>query len=71
MLDQVLLQRTRPEATGHIHFSMAALMQNRDGIATLLQMGPYAQQALVPATPWLDDQPCRPRPCCDLPARVC
>jgi hypothetical protein len=22
-----------------------------------LQMGPYAQQALVPATPWLDDQP--------------
>jgi hypothetical protein len=57
LLDQVLLQRTRPEATGHIHFSMAALMQNRDGIATLLQMGPYAQQALVPATPWLDDQP--------------
>jgi hypothetical protein len=41
-------------ATGHIHFSMAALMQDRDGIATLLQMGPYAQPALVPATPWLD-----------------
>ncbi|MBL8314882.1 MAG: family 10 glycosylhydrolase [Rubrivivax sp.] len=57
ILDQVLLQRTRPEATGHIHFSMAALMQDRDGITTLLQMGPYAQPALVPATPWLDDQP--------------
>ena len=57
ILDQVLLQRTRPEATGHIHFSMAALMQDRDGITTLLQMGPYAQPALVPATPWLDDEP--------------
>jgi uncharacterized lipoprotein YddW (UPF0748 family) len=44
-------------ATGHIHFSMAALMQDRDGIATLLQFGPYAQTALVPATPWLDNTP--------------
>jgi hypothetical protein len=61
----VLLQRTRPDATGHIHFSMAALMQDRDGIATLLQIGPYAQPALVPATPWLDDR------CCGRPARAC
>ena len=53
VLDQVLLQRTRGGSTGHIHFSMIALMQDRDGIATLLQMGPYAQPALVPATPWL------------------
>jgi len=36
---------------------MAALMQDRDGIATRLQQGPYATPALVPATPWLDDQP--------------
>ena len=57
LLNQVLLQRTRPESTGHIHFSMAALMQDRDGIATLLQMGPYAQPALVPATPWLGGRP--------------
>ena len=28
-------------------------MQDRDGIATLLKFGPYAQAALVPATPWL------------------
>jgi uncharacterized lipoprotein YddW (UPF0748 family) len=54
LLDQVQLQRTRPQATGHIHFSMVALMQDREGIATLLQLGPYAQPALVPATPWLD-----------------
>ncbi len=42
---------------GHIHFSMAALMQDRDGLATQLQRGPYAVPALVPATPWLDDKP--------------
>ncbi len=46
-----------PGATGHIHFSMAALMQDRDGLATALRNGPYAQAALVPATPWLDAQP--------------
>ncbi len=57
IFDQVTLQRTRPGATGHIHFSMSALMQDRDGVATLLQIGPYATPALVPATPWLDDQP--------------
>ena len=42
-----------PGSSGHIHFSMVALMQDRDGIATLLKFGPYAQAALVPATPWL------------------
>ena len=64
VLDQIALQRQRsgrdaqggPGSTGHIHFSMVALMQNRDHIATLLHFGPYAQAALVPATPWLDDQ---------------
>jgi uncharacterized lipoprotein YddW (UPF0748 family) len=53
LIDQVQVQRSRPQSTGHIHFSMVALMQDREGIATLLQMGPYAQAALVPATPWL------------------
>jgi uncharacterized lipoprotein YddW (UPF0748 family) len=53
VLDQVALVRSRPGAGGHIHFSMVALMQDRDGIATQLQAGPYAQAALVPATPWL------------------
>lgn len=40
-------------AGGHIHFSMVALMRDRDGIATQLQRGAYASAALVPATPWL------------------
>jgi len=46
-----------PGSTGHIHFSMVALMQDRDGLATALQAGAYAQPALVPATPWLDATP--------------
>lgn len=54
--EQVLLTRSRPAAGGHIHFSMVALMQDRDGIATLLQRGAYAQPALPPATPWLGDR---------------
>ncbi len=53
VLAQVAQVRTRAAAGGHLHFSMAALMQDRDGIATRLRAGPYAQPALVPATPWL------------------
>ena len=53
LLDQIDLQRSRAGAGGHIHFSMVALMQDREGLTTRLQMGPYAQAALVPATPWL------------------
>jgi uncharacterized lipoprotein YddW (UPF0748 family) len=60
LLDQIALVRARggpPGAGGHIHFSMVALAQDRDGLATLLPFGPYAQPALVPATPWLDAEP--------------
>jgi hypothetical protein len=31
-------------------------MQDRDGLATALRSGAYAEPALVPATPWLDDR---------------
>jgi uncharacterized lipoprotein YddW (UPF0748 family) len=64
--DEVLAQvdRTRsagPPGTalghGHLHFSMAALLQNRDSIADRLRDGPYAQPALAPATPWLSEPP--------------
>jgi len=56
LLQQVALLRQRPASGGHIHFSMVALMQDRDGIATRLRQGPYEQGALVPASPWLDDR---------------
>ncbi len=50
------VQRTRrPDAVddGHLHFSMAALRDDRDGVASQLRAGPYAWPALPPATPWL------------------
>jgi uncharacterized lipoprotein YddW (UPF0748 family) len=55
ILNQVALMRGREArpSLGHIHFSMVALQQNRQGIAQQLRAGPYAQAALVPATPWL------------------
>jgi hypothetical protein len=31
-------------------------MQDRDGLATALRSGAYAEPALVPATPWLDER---------------
>jgi uncharacterized lipoprotein YddW (UPF0748 family) len=62
VLQQVALLRQRPDTRGHIHFSMVALLQNREGIADALRNGPYASPALVPATPWLAGQPpARPR----------
>lgn len=53
VLAQVALTRGPRADNGHLHFSMAALLQDRDGIATRLREGPYAQAALTPATPWL------------------
>jgi uncharacterized lipoprotein YddW (UPF0748 family) len=55
ILNQLSLMRDRRPAPslGHIHFSMVALQQNRQGIADRLRTGPYVQAALVPATPWL------------------
>jgi len=64
ILDQVAVQRSRPAATGHIHFSLVALMQDRDGLATKLMAGPYAVPALVPPTPWRGStlKPAPPQP---------
>lgn len=56
ILNQVTQTRQRPAATGHIHFSMIALQQDRRGVATRLRAETYAEPALVPATPWLGTQ---------------
>ena len=53
---QVAQTRERPAATGHIHFSMIALQQDRRGVAGRLRTEMYAQPALAPATPWLSTQ---------------
>ena len=53
IIDQVQLTRSKQKqnalVNGHMHFSMAALMQNRRGIADQLQIT-YAQPAVSPVT---------------------
>ncbi len=39
--------------TGHIHWSISALRQDRDGIRGKLASSAYTDLALVPETPWL------------------
>lgn len=53
IIDQIDVTRMRPAAGGHVHFSMAALMENRKGIVDKLSNASYPGQALVPASPWL------------------
>ena len=57
ILQQIDITRARPAANGHVHFSMAALMENRKGLSDQLKAGQYATQALVPASPWLGSAP--------------
>lgn len=57
ILAQIALVRAAPAATGHIHYSMIALQQDRRGISARLQAGANAAPALVPATPWLPATP--------------
>lgn len=54
ILDQIRITRDAPGHLGNVHFSMRALMENRLGLADSLVNGPYAEPALVPASPWLD-----------------
>ncbi|MAT68657.1 MAG: hypothetical protein CMJ58_03960 [Planctomycetaceae bacterium] len=61
IIRQIELTRKQPGATGEVHFSMKALAADRDGVATKLREGLYAQQALVPVCDWLpDDTPPAP-----------
>ena len=57
IIAQIGIARARAGAGGHVHFSMAALMENRKGISDQLKAGLYASPALVPATPWLASAP--------------
>ena len=56
IVQEIQLTRETPGATGHIHFNATVLMQNVDGIADKLAEA-YAEPALVPASPWLDQTP--------------
>ncbi|MEO5933618.1 MAG: family 10 glycosylhydrolase, partial [Duganella sp.] len=53
IVKQIGVARSRAGARGHLHFSIAALMENRKGIADQLKAQAYQTAALSPATPWL------------------
>src|SRR6185369_13098584 len=57
IVNQVRLTRQQPGATGNIHWSMKALMQNKGGIGDALAREVYAHPALVPASTWLGTNP--------------
>ena len=62
LLGQIYATRAQPGASGNIHFSMRAFMRNPDGLVDELMRYPYAEPALIPASPWLDaDPPDAPR----------
>ncbi len=61
LIRQIEATRAIPGATGNVHFSMKALMQNRKGISDKLKNGLYAEPALVPESPWLGKEtPAKP-----------
>ena len=60
IIDQIEATRERfPKASGVIHFSMKPLMSDTNGVAPLLRRTVYAEEALIPASPWLDNEPPR------------
>ncbi len=57
---QIEVIRSRSDSPGHVHFSMKALLKNREGLADALKAGVYRSDALSPAMTWLDDTPPAP-----------
>jgi uncharacterized lipoprotein YddW (UPF0748 family) len=53
LVEQIRVTREQPGATGNVHFSMKSFLVNQASMNDSLRSGPYANQALVPATPWL------------------
>lgn len=50
---QVRATRAQSGATGNVHFSAKAFLDDRDSVATALARLVYAEPALVPASPWM------------------
>jgi uncharacterized lipoprotein YddW (UPF0748 family) len=57
MLDQIAATRAQRGATGNVFFSMRSFMFGHENLPEKLLAGPYASEALVPASPWLDSVP--------------
>ncbi|HLA13461.1 MAG TPA: family 10 glycosylhydrolase, partial [Gemmatimonadaceae bacterium] len=57
ILDQIAATRAERGATGNVFFSMRSFMNGSTGLPERMASGPYAGEALVPASPWLDSVP--------------
>lgn len=63
IINQIGIVRSMPGASGQIHFSMKAFLQNYGDISTALVAGPYQAEALIPAASWEPhDRPPKPKP---------
>jgi uncharacterized lipoprotein YddW (UPF0748 family) len=55
-INQIMITRGMvPGGPGNVHWSIGPLV-DREALAQGLRDGPYATDALVPASPWLDDE---------------
>ncbi|MCB9871018.1 MAG: family 10 glycosylhydrolase [Planctomycetes bacterium] len=58
LVEQVMVTRgMTPDSPGICVFSMKGLLPADSQVAQALRRGPYAEPALIPASPWLDAQP--------------
>lgn len=60
ILKRLEITRRQPGAGGVIYYSMSALQKDQAGLASQLRRTAYAAPALVPPSPWLDNQPPAP-----------
>lgn len=55
ILDQIDVTRNTPGATGNVYYNFKVFRDNRDNLRTSLIAGQYAQPAILPTSPWIDN----------------
>jgi hypothetical protein len=56
IMNQIMIERgIVPENPGHVLFSMKGFLRDSSVLVASLKNGPYQKMALVPPSPWLDD----------------
>ena len=56
IMGQIYTARAFPGVKGAVHFSMKTFMENDKNINRILSAGAYANPALIPASPWMNNQ---------------
>ncbi|MBL8048064.1 MAG: family 10 glycosylhydrolase [Chthonomonas sp.] len=55
ILDQIDVTRNTAGATGNVFYNFKVFRDNRDNLRTNLAAGQYAQPAIIPSAPWIDN----------------